>query len=83
MYFELKHHTAAKKTTTCVFHLDDIPIRGFIGHLIERGFLPHKHKVFLWTHLNFNLEYNEDKVRLIIHFGKIISNVFGSKQQSH
>ena len=68
-YFELKHHTAAKKH---VLHLDDIPIRGFIGHLIERGFIPHKHKVFLWTHLNFNLEYNEDKVSFIICFSKQI-----------
>ncbi|KAH3748748.1 hypothetical protein DPMN_183198 [Dreissena polymorpha] len=40
------------------FVLDEIPIRGFIGHLEEGGFLPHTHKVFLWAHLSFNIEYN-------------------------
>ncbi|KAL3887903.1 hypothetical protein ACJMK2_000290 [Sinanodonta woodiana] len=44
------------------FVLDDIPIRGFIGHLEEGGFLPHTHKVFLWAHLHFNIEYNEDQI---------------------
>lgn len=37
-------------------------MRGFIGHLEESGFLPHTHKVFLWAHLNFNIEYNGDQV---------------------
>ena len=41
---------------------DDLPMRGFIGHLEESGFLPHTHKVFLWAHLNFNIEYNGDQV---------------------
>ncbi|XP_066932000.1 transmembrane 9 superfamily member 1-like [Clytia hemisphaerica] len=44
------------------FVIDDLPVRGFIGHLEESGFLPHKHKVRLWTHLNFHLEYNNDKI---------------------
>ncbi|VDH93407.1 transmembrane 9 superfamily member 1, partial [Mytilus galloprovincialis] len=40
----------------------EIPVRGFIGHLEEGGFLPHNHKVFLWAHLNFNIEYNGNQV---------------------
>ena len=42
---------------------DDLPIRGFIGHLEEGSFLPHNHKTFLWTHLHFSFEYNKDQVR--------------------
>ncbi len=42
---------------------DDIPVRGFIGHLEEGGFLPHNHKIYLWSHLHFNIEYNGDQVR--------------------
>ncbi|KAK2147230.1 hypothetical protein LSH36_563g03039 [Paralvinella palmiformis] len=44
------------------FVLDDIPVRGFIGHLEEGGFLPHNHKVYLWAHLHFNIEHNGDQV---------------------
>ncbi|XP_065652076.1 transmembrane 9 superfamily member 1 isoform X2 [Hydra vulgaris] len=44
------------------FILDDLPIRGFIGHLEEGGFLPHKHKIFLWTHLNFHFQYNGNQI---------------------
>ncbi|XP_072306685.1 transmembrane 9 superfamily member 1 [Eucyclogobius newberryi] len=44
------------------FVLDDIPIWGFVGYLEESGFLPHSHKVVLWTHLNFNIEYNGDTI---------------------
>ena len=44
------------------FLVDDLPVRGFIGHLEEGGFLPHKHKIHLWTHLDFNLEYNGKEV---------------------
>eukprot|EP00058_Branchiostoma_floridae_P011604 XP_002597092.1 hypothetical protein BRAFLDRAFT_105034 [Branchiostoma floridae] len=44
------------------FVLDELPIRGFIGHLDEGGFLPHKHKVSLWTHHHFNLEYNGNQI---------------------
>ncbi|XP_016301586.1 transmembrane 9 superfamily member 1-like isoform X1 [Sinocyclocheilus anshuiensis] len=44
------------------FVLDDIPIWGFVGYMEESGFLPHSHKVGLWTHLDFNIEYNGDSV---------------------
>ncbi|XP_068737553.1 transmembrane 9 superfamily member 1-like isoform X1 [Montipora capricornis] len=44
------------------FVLDDLPLRGFIGHLEEGGFLPHTHKVFLWAHLHFNIAYNGDQI---------------------
>ena len=44
------------------FNADDLPLRGFIGHLEEGSFLPHTHKVFLWAHLNFNIAYNGDQV---------------------
>ncbi|XP_076457031.1 transmembrane 9 superfamily member 1-like [Babylonia areolata] len=44
------------------FVIDDIPIRGFIGHLEEGGFLPHNHKVYLWAHLHFNIEYNGEYI---------------------
>lgn len=43
-------------------YTDDLPIRGFIGHLEEGSFLPHRHKTFLWSHLHFHFEYNEDQV---------------------
>ncbi|XP_022257010.1 transmembrane 9 superfamily member 1-like, partial [Limulus polyphemus] len=42
--------------------IDDLALRGFIGHLEEGGFLPHTHKLYLWTHLTFNIEYNENKI---------------------
>ena len=41
---------------------DDIPIRGFIGQLIEGNILPHTHQIRLWTHLLFNIEYNNNQV---------------------
>ncbi|XP_076064270.1 transmembrane 9 superfamily member 1-like [Oratosquilla oratoria] len=44
------------------FVLDDVPIRDFIGHLDEGSFVPHTHKVFLWTHLHFTIYYNGDKI---------------------
>lgn len=44
------------------FVVDEVPVRDFIGHLEESGFVPHTHKVFLWTHQHFNVLYNEDKV---------------------
>ncbi|XP_043914417.1 transmembrane 9 superfamily member 1 [Protopterus annectens] len=44
------------------FVLDDIPIRGFVGYVEESGFLPHTHKIGLWTHLDFNIEYNGDRI---------------------
>ncbi|XP_060573634.1 transmembrane 9 superfamily member 1-like [Ruditapes philippinarum] len=44
------------------FVIDDVPVRGFIGHLEEGGFLPHTHKVYLWAHLHFNVEYNGNQI---------------------
>ncbi|XP_030043404.1 transmembrane 9 superfamily member 1 [Microcaecilia unicolor] len=44
------------------FVLDEIPIRGFLGYMEESGFLPHTHKVGLWTHLDFNVHYNDDRI---------------------
>ncbi|XP_053651003.2 transmembrane 9 superfamily member 1 [Cherax quadricarinatus] len=44
------------------FVINDIPVRDFIGHLEESGFIPHTHKVFLWTHQHFNIYYNGDKI---------------------
>ncbi|XP_069106868.1 transmembrane 9 superfamily member 1-like [Argopecten irradians] len=44
------------------FVIDEIPVRGFIGHLEEGGYLPHTHKIYLWAHLNFNIEYNGDQI---------------------
>ena len=41
---------------------DDLPIRGFIGHLEEVSILPHEHRTYLWTHLHFTFEYNGDQV---------------------
>ncbi|MCL4131456.1 UNVERIFIED_CONTAM: hypothetical protein GTU68_032062, partial [Idotea baltica] len=44
------------------FVIDDIPVRDFVGHLEESGYLPHSHKVFLWTHNHFTFYYNEEKI---------------------
>ncbi|XP_023930008.1 transmembrane 9 superfamily member 1-like [Lingula anatina] len=44
------------------FVLDNIPVRGFLGHLEEGGFLPHNHKVQLWTNIHFNIQYNGDQI---------------------
>lgn len=44
------------------FVSDDLQLHGFIGHLEEGGFLPHAHKLYLWTHYTFNIFYNNDKV---------------------
>ncbi|XP_007065454.3 transmembrane 9 superfamily member 1 [Chelonia mydas] len=44
------------------FVVDDIPLRGFVGYMEESGFLPHSHKIGLWTHLDFHLEWNGDRI---------------------
>jgi transmembrane 9 superfamily protein 1 len=44
------------------FVFDDLPVRGFIGHLEEGSFLPHKHEVGIWNHLLFTIQYNGDKI---------------------
>ncbi|XP_067928632.1 transmembrane 9 superfamily member 1-like [Watersipora subatra] len=40
------------------FVIDDLPVRGFIGRLNEEGILPHRHKMYLYTSLQFTLTYN-------------------------
>ena len=57
--------------------LDDLPVRGFIGHLEERGFLPHKHEIFLWNHITFNFEYNKDEVSFYLVYSHV--NIFNQK----
>uniref|UniRef100_A0A6B0VEL1 Transmembrane 9 superfamily member n=1 Tax=Ixodes ricinus TaxID=34613 RepID=A0A6B0VEL1_IXORI len=44
------------------FVIDGLRLWGFIGHLEEGGLIPHKHKLYLWTHLTFNIEYNGGRV---------------------
>ncbi|XP_033026185.1 transmembrane 9 superfamily member 1 [Lacerta agilis] len=44
------------------FVVDDLPLRGFVGYMEESGFLPHTHKIGLWTHLDFHLEWNGDRI---------------------
>ncbi|XP_006036573.1 transmembrane 9 superfamily member 1 isoform X1 [Alligator sinensis] len=44
------------------FVVDDLPLRGFVGYMEESGFLPHSHKVGLWTHLDFHLEWNGNHI---------------------
>jgi len=46
--------------------VDDIPVRGFVGRLEETGIFPHKHSIYLWTHLTFNIEYNGDEVPVVL-----------------
>lgn len=55
-------HEAIEELFYFEFVLDDIPIWGFVGYIEESGFLPHSHKVGLWTHLDFNIEYNGESV---------------------
>ena len=54
-------------STLFVVVVDDIPVRGFIGRLEEGNFIPHVHKVLLFTHHVFNIEYNEDQVQSFVH----------------
>ncbi|KAG1714192.1 Transmembrane 9 superfamily member 1 [Nymphon striatum] len=44
------------------FVLDDLPLRGFVGHLEETRMIPHTHKIFLWTHFSFVISYNQDQI---------------------
>ncbi|KAL3218503.1 hypothetical protein MRX96_050701, partial [Rhipicephalus microplus] len=44
------------------FVLDGLRLWGFIGQLEEGSLIPHKHKLYLWTHLTFNIEYNGKEV---------------------
>ncbi len=38
--------------------LDDLPVRNYLGRLDEEGLFPHEHKVFLYSHHHFILEFN-------------------------
>lgn len=53
-------------TTLSIIVADDLPVRGFIGHLDEEGILPHRHKMYLYTRLHFVFEYNGENVRISI-----------------
>ncbi|XP_071508029.1 transmembrane 9 superfamily member 1-like [Diadema antillarum] len=44
------------------FVVDQIPLRGFVGHFQESGFIPHTHKIYLWVHHHFHIEYNGDQI---------------------
>ncbi|XP_032827128.1 transmembrane 9 superfamily member 1 isoform X3 [Petromyzon marinus] len=55
-------HEAIEELYYFEFVLEDVPLRGFVGYVEESGFLPHSHKVGLWTHLHFTVEYNGDQV---------------------
>ena len=49
------------------FIVESFPLRGFIGHF-EEGLvpIPHiNHRSYLWTHLAFNFEYNEESGKII------------------
>eukprot|EP00041_Stephanoeca_diplocostata_P036100 m.1300398 g.1300398 ORF g.1300398 m.1300398 type:complete len:595 (+) comp24803_c0_seq2:267-2051(+) len=43
------------------FVLDDLPVRGFIGQL-EEQLMPGASTTYLWTHIHFSLQYNEDQI---------------------
>uniref|UniRef100_A0A914WN04 Transmembrane 9 superfamily member n=1 Tax=Plectus sambesii TaxID=2011161 RepID=A0A914WN04_9BILA len=40
------------------FIIDDLPIRGYLGRLDEEGIFPHEHKVYLFTHHHFVIQFN-------------------------
>lgn len=42
--------------------IDEIPVRGFIGHLEEGNMLPHVHTIHFWNHQLINIEYNGDEI---------------------
>ncbi|XP_077559660.1 transmembrane 9 superfamily member 1-like [Haemaphysalis longicornis] len=44
------------------FVLDGLRLWGFIGQLEEGSLIPHKHKLYLWTHLTFNIAYHDERV---------------------
>ncbi|KAF6017703.1 TM9SF1 [Bugula neritina] len=44
------------------FVIDELPVRGFIGHLSEEGILPHRHKMYLYTKLHFMFQYNGENI---------------------
>ncbi len=49
-------------TNNFAIFLDDIRLHGFVGHFSEGHLLPHTHSVQLFTHLQFYIGYNGQKV---------------------
>lgn len=37
---------------------DDMPVRNFVGRLEEEGLFPHTHKVYVFIHHHFEIEWN-------------------------
>jgi len=44
------------------FVVDDIPMRGFIGHFEEGNLIPHTHHMYLYTHYDFRFEFNQNRI---------------------
>jgi transmembrane 9 superfamily member 1 len=44
------------------FIIDDIPLRGFLGTLEELNIISHLHKLYVDTHYQFYIYYNDNKV---------------------
>ncbi|EGD79026.1 transmembrane 9 superfamily member 1 [Salpingoeca rosetta] len=45
------------------FIIDDMPVRGFLGQLEEHVIdFPNTYKTYLWTHMHFHLQYNDDRI---------------------
>lgn len=46
------------------FSIDDLPVRGFVGHFEESGLIPipHVEKCYLWSALHFAFTYNQDRI---------------------
>ena len=68
-YFEFVYGKPWSVTTIVIIvivTLDDLPIRGFLGHLEEGPVLVHSHKTYLWTHLHFTFEYNDKQVLFVV-----------------
>lgn len=58
---------AIKRHYAFEFFVDDLPVRGFVGQVENRvhqldGHLHNESEVFLFTHLDFNFAYNDDRV---------------------
>ncbi|KAK5898335.1 hypothetical protein CgunFtcFv8_015760 [Champsocephalus gunnari] len=56
--YYIRFRENVEKKPLCTLTLSEIQV----DELQESGFLPHSHKVGLWTHLDFNIEYNGDAV---------------------
>lgn len=46
------------------FSVDDLPVRGFVGHFEESGLIPipHVERCYLWASLHFTFTYNKDRI---------------------